>query len=372
MPMRPAPRPRSVAAAAAIAASLAAAGAADAQVFYGPPLGQPVYGSPAGAPISVATTRDDSWAERMVERGEDGKLDHDFGVVARGADTRTRLKIKNGYDYPVHIERVSTSCGCSAGEVDRKDLAPGEAAMLEISMDTKRFTRHKDSTVIVHFDRPRTAEVRIPVKMYVRTDVVLTPGGVDFGAVEKGRGAERVVNVEYAGEPGPAPWRITEVRGAGGALTAEIEETNRTAATASYRLVVTLGEDTPVGVHRKRLELITTDANSPRVPVLVEARVEDDITVRDVDLNLAAGQTKEFNVVLRGRAPFRIAGLTAGPSSPLNFQMKLPETTRNIHIVRMAFTAPSEAGTYEETFTVDVEGRDDPVTFRVKGRIAGS
>ena len=56
-----------------------------------------------------ANAQDYQWAQQMFE-----KLDHDFGVVARGADARYRLKITNKYKQPVHIASVTTTCGCTA------------------------------------------------------------------------------------------------------------------------------------------------------------------------------------------------------------------------------------------------------------------
>ena len=354
---------------AAFAVLLGAAGPAEAQLF----VPQPGFGTPiaGGAPVQVVTTRDDSWAEGLFEKAPDGRLARDFGVVARGADTRTRVRVRNNLDTTVRVASVTTSCGCSAGAWEgEKTLAPGDAAVLEISMDTKRFIKAKDSNVIIRFDLPQTAEVRIPVKMYVRTDVVLTPGGVDFGAVDKGAGASRTVEIAYAGYAG---WAVKEVRGADGVLASDLAETGRTAGSANYRLTVTLADDAPVGPVRARLLLVTTDTKNPYVPVLVEGRVEDDITVRDVELGtLAGGQTRQFNVVLRGKKPFKIAALEAdGPGDP--FKMKLPDadTERTVHVLPMIFEAPRTEGVYSETFTVTVDGRDDPVTFSARGRIVG-
>src|SRR5258708_6924430 len=104
------------------------------------------------------------------------KLEHDFGVVARGADTRYRLKITNKYQPAVHIAEVKTSCGCTAAKPSKDLLASLETAYIEITMDTKKFQQQKDSSVTVVIDQPQYAEVRIPIKAYIRPDVVLTPG----------------------------------------------------------------------------------------------------------------------------------------------------------------------------------------------------
>ena len=377
MPRPQAPRPRAAFAAPAVFAGLAVSGfavlaavpAASAQ-NYVPGYGTPLGGGVSPGPSQVVTTRDDSWAEALFEKSKAGTLARDFGVVARGAETTDRVVVTNTLDVPVHVADVRTSCGCSSGEwLGDKTLQPGEEGVLKIGMDTKRYSGAKDSNVIVTLDAPRFAEVRIPVKMYARTDVVLTPGSVDFGRVEKGAGATRTVKIAYAGFAG---WTVKEVQTANGSrLKTELKETGRTAGTANYDLTVTLPADTPVGPFRQRLRLVTADVKNPFVPVLVEGAVEDDIAVADVQLgSVRAGGTQMFNVVLRGKKPFKIVGMECDAPDG-RFKMKLPDAERTVHVVRMAFEPPADAepGVVAETFTVTVDGRDDPVTFKAKGRV---
>jgi hypothetical protein len=110
----------------------------------------------AGA--SPAHAQDLTWAQKMFD-----KLSHDFGVVARGADVSYRFKVTNLYRDTVRISNVRSTCGCSAATPTKTTLASRESAYIEVTMDTRRFTRQKDSNLIVTFDAPLYAEVRIPV-----------------------------------------------------------------------------------------------------------------------------------------------------------------------------------------------------------------
>src|SRR5581483_9889181 len=144
-----------------------------------------------------------NWAQKMFERQE-----INFGKVATGSQCTTRLKVRNIYKEPVFIDNVRTSCGCSAAKPSAKVIPSGEEAYIEISMDTVRFQHQKDSAALITLSEPThnlITEVRIPLHVYIRTDVVFTPGSVNFGAVEQGAGAERRVHIEYAGRP---DWRI--------------------------------------------------------------------------------------------------------------------------------------------------------------------
>ena len=123
----------------------------------------------------------------------------DFGVIATGSDARQWVRIKNVYPHAVHISNVRTTCGCSAAEPEKTDLKPGEETAVEVTMNTVKFRRRKDSNVIVTFDRPQRAEVRVPITAYIRTDVVFEPGAAACGSIEAGQAATRTITVAYAG-----------------------------------------------------------------------------------------------------------------------------------------------------------------------------
>lgn len=306
------------------------------------------------------------WAEKMFESQK-----VDFGVVARGADAVRRLKLKNIYKETVHISNVRTTCGCSAAEPSQTTLESRDEAYIQISMDTRKFTRRKDSNVIVTIDAPYYAEVRIPVTAYIRTDVVLTPGRANFGPVEIGTGAQRKLTVSYAGR---ANWSIQSVESKNPHVKAQAVETARSDGRVTYDLVVELDKSAPVGKLREQITLITDDSNSPRVPVLVEATVEPDITVTPAKVSLGLlipGQEKRVSVVLRGRRPFAIEKIEADSDTGA-FRVRLPKDKRIVHVLPLTVTPPGDPGSFSESFTVTIADRDQPVTFEASGKIVAS
>ena len=151
----------------------------------------------------LVVAQESDWAVKMFE-----KTTHDFGVVARGSDTVYRLKLKNIYQQDVHISEVSTTCGCSAGKPGKETLKSLEETYVEITMDTRKFIRRKDSNVIVTFDRPVYGRVQIPITAYIRTDVVIEPGSAQFGTVDREENNEKTLKVSYAGRQ---DWQIKKV-----------------------------------------------------------------------------------------------------------------------------------------------------------------
>jgi Protein of unknown function (DUF1573) len=314
---------------------------------------------------TAAGAQERSWAERVFE-----KLDHDFGVVARGSDAKYRLKMVNPHPDPVHVSGIGLQCVCAQARVSHETLAPGETGYLEISFDTRKFKHNKDTTITVHFDRPVFASVRIPVKAYIRTDVVLTPGSVDFGSAAAGSSTERKIGIAYAGRPN---WNITRVISKSKHIETKLQETGRNGGAVSYDLVVTLAASTPVGEIREQLLLVTDDPANPQIPLLVEGRVEADYSV-NLELadfgNLAPGARKTVNVVVRGRKPFTIEKIESESTAGM-FEVRLPKEPRSIQILPFTIIAPMKPGTILEEFTLTIPGAPHPLTFKAQCKVVG-
>ncbi len=311
-----------------------------------------------------------TWAQKMFDHQK-----IDFGVIARGSEAVFRLKITNLYKENVHISNVRTTCGCSAASPDRTTLKSHESAYIKVTMDTQKFSRRKDSNVIVTFDRPLYAEVRIPITSYIRPDVVLDPGSVEFGDVIYGSTSVKELEVRYAGR---GDWQIRSIENSNEHLDVRFVETERTqnlsTARVHYKLQVSLKATAPVGQFREQIYLITDDDGNPRVPLLVEAKVTSDMTITPEVIALgsvAPGDVKTFNVVLRGKKPFSIDKVEC-TSRKYEFNAKVPGSASPVQVLPMTITMPTRQGDFSEIFAVSIAGRPAPVHFRAYGQVVGN
>jgi len=335
-------------------------------------LGQTTFGYAALLLIVQSTafsqpseTAQKNWAERLFE-----KTSHDFGDVARGSNASYRFKIKNIYRDPVHILDVRTSCGCTAGKPSKDTFKALEEGFVEVTMDTKKFIRQKNSNLIITFDAPLRGEVTLPISAYIRTDVVLKPGGATFGVIPNGEKKQRKIAISYAGRD---DWTIRGVRTRSKFITATVNETSRSAGRAEFELVVTLKENAPIGSLREQIFLETDDQDSPSVPVLVEATVEPDIVVTPKAIpvgSLRAGQMKTFNVVVRGKESFIVDRVESNASESA-FQIRLPKKQAKLHILYLRVKAPERTGKLDEEFSIHIAGQRAPIKFRATGRVIG-
>ena len=318
------------------------------------------------ASTTTLQAQDAQWAEKMFST-----LNHDFGTVAKGADTRYRVKITNKYEQQVHIRDVKTSCGCTSAKPSQDTLASLETAYIEIVMDTRKFSNQKDSAVTVVFDAPQYAEVRIPIRAYIRTDVVLTPGSIEFGSVPKGSRAERSLSITHSGR---GNWAIKKVLSSNNpALNIKVIEAGRDAVQVRYDMTVDVKPDAPIGEIREQFTLVTDDPINPNIPVLIEASVEPEYVVTPGVLNfgiLTPGQERTVNLVVKGQKPFSIQKIESEKTAG-TFKVSLPQRPQKVHVLPLTVTAPDSAGTVEDLFTLTIDGTDQTIQFKAYGKVAG-
>lgn len=304
------------------------------------------------------------WASELFETKK-----IDFGVIATGSETLQVVRVRNTTETTVRIAGTSTSCACAHAEPPAQSvLQPGEETTIDVSMNTRQFKQRKDSNLIVRFDAPRYAEVRIPITAYIRTDVVFNPGRVQFGKREFGEGGAVTVQIAYAGR---SDWTIEDVKINHKRLTATLKETQRRAGRVDYALTMTLDPLTRPGRVRDLVTLVTDDSRNPHVPLMVEGTVVPDISITPETVQirpLAPGQTTTVRVVLKGRKPFLIEDIDCESLSDC-FKVRLKDTPNVLHIVDLEFSAPQKPGQFREDMIVKVAGREEPLRFQVSGRI---
>ena len=281
----------------------------------------------------ASSARSQEWARAMFDR-----TTCDFGTVARGAKVEHRFVVENIYQEDARIASVSSSCGCTALQISKRDLKTWEKAEIVAELDTRGFSGRKDSTITVLFDRPFAAEVQLHVHAYIRSDIVVQPGAIQFGSVSQGTAAKQDVVVTYAGRD---DWRIAKVECANPHIEARAVETGRTPGQASYSLSVKLKENAPAGYIRDQLVLVTNDLDgwAARVPVSVEGVIVPALTIRPSPLSMGAaeaGQPLTKNLVIQGKTPFRIVAVY---SSDDRFQCKVSGDAKTVHVLPVTFSA---------------------------------
>src|SRR3954447_14180870 len=126
---------------------------------------------PAGAQDWIAT----AFPERSF----------DFGTVARGSKVLHTFKLLNRTNQDIHIADWRTKCGCTEVRVGAREIPPGTQTVIEAIVDTTKFQGYKASGLTLVLQKPSFLEIDLDLTCFIRGDVMLSPGAIDFGLVSR-------------------------------------------------------------------------------------------------------------------------------------------------------------------------------------------
>jgi len=292
------------------------------------------------------------WAEKMFET-----TSHDFGTIARGSKAEYEFVLTNLYLKDVHIAGVRASCGCTDVSIKKPWLKTYEQGAIVASVNSRSFLGHQKATITVTFDQPAPATVQLRATVYVQPDVLVEPGSVELGDLERGISVEKTVAVSSTRR---SDWKILDVTSTNTHVSGKVVETARQGNRVAYELRVSLDADAPPGYFDDHLMLITNDTQSSQIPVLVRGRVLSPVTASPSSLFLGVvppGEERTRKVVVRGRKPFRIVSITAECDC---FKLSPPgdAAPKPVHLIPVTFTASEKAGPITEKirFETDLDG----------------
>lgn len=297
--------------------------------------------------FSSAPAMAEAWVAKMFSERE-----HNFGQVARGADTVYRFNAKNIYKEDIELLSVRTSCGCTSPTIEKKILKTGEIGYVTASFNTRTFTGLHGATLTVEVawsDKGvrRRAETQLRVNGEILGDVVFTPGAVKFDSVDQGKISEQRVGVAYAGR---SDWKIVDVRGASNDLEVELMQKQRSGGRVAYDLLVRLKDSAPAGYFNEQLMLVTNDDQNKRIPIHISGRVVPEISVAPEPLllgHVARGGQISKKVIVRGKKPFRILSVQSDDEECFHF--KNDDQPRERHVVEIMFDAKKDVGAIVQT-----------------------
>jgi hypothetical protein len=289
---------------------------------------------------------------------------YDFGTVARGSQVRHAFPLVNRTDQEIRIVDWRTKCGCTDVRVGAKTIPPGTQTSIEATLDTSKFLGFKPSGLTLIFDRPAFVEVDLNLTCFIRGDIVMSPGQVDFGIVRRAKSAIAAsLTLTYAG--GRSDWEVTRMKTQTSRIKAELRELNRAAdGQINYSLTATLQPGVPTGYFKDEITLITNDQTGPTIPVSVVGTIQSAVAVSPSIINFGGvrpGQTVSKTVLVRSSQPFSITKLAASQDA---LHLEEGETgARPVHQLKLSLKAPEQIGPHHATVTIETDIKDEPAAL---------
>lgn len=96
---------------------------------------------------------------------------YDFGTINEGDTVSRNFKFKNEGEFPLIINNIQASCGCTTPEWPKNPIAPGEEGSIKVLFNSlgKRGTQNKTVTVFANTD-PASTELAFRVMVNPRAD----------------------------------------------------------------------------------------------------------------------------------------------------------------------------------------------------------
>lgn len=303
--------------------------------------------------VSAGIHASSSWADGLFN-----ELSKDFGIVSRGATLVQSFRLKNDSGQPVGISGVRVSCGCVSASALKTFLQPGEETAVVARMDTTRFRGVKTVTIYVHFNKPKSEEVRLWIKANARDDFSLSPEKLDLGVIKQGQSAQATSKVTFHGQPDLI---VGEVHPESNYLVCKIRETSRSDNESTYELIVSLQKDVPPGVWFSDVWIRTDSTQIPQVRVPVSLTVEAPLnaTPGQIQLGKIQGESEiQRRMVIRGLTPFHISKIE-GVGGNVNLPNP-PKGAKSVHVLTLS-VQPDSKGKVPTAVRIHTDAKDQPI-----------
>jgi len=304
-----------------------------------------------------SSARAQSWAESVLpERA------FDAGTVARGSKVRHTFRLVNRLDQEVRIADWRTKCGCTEVRVGARVIPPGTQTTIEAVIDTTKFLGYKPSGLTLVLDQPSYAEVDLNLSCFIRGDLSLNPGVVDFGIVTRSSASKPAVTLNLTYTGGQANWGITRMQTRSSRVSAKLQEQGRSGnGQVQYLLTANFDPADVTGFFKDEITLFTNDPGAQPIPIAVSAVVQSSVTVSPSPLVL--GQVKPGTVVkkvlfVRSSQPFKVASIKSNKDD-LTAET-VAEGARPVHTVNLSFKVPTQPGPYNASVEIATDLKDEP------------
>jgi hypothetical protein len=107
-----------------------------------------------------------------------------FGRIYQGEKVVHTFRFQNAGDAPLNIEKVRTSCGCTAALLSSEVIAPGEKGEVGTTFDSVRFRGDVIKTIYLYTDDPLKPVIQLFLRGSVKPEIVQDPERVELGLLQ--------------------------------------------------------------------------------------------------------------------------------------------------------------------------------------------
>ncbi|NIQ97812.1 MAG: DUF1573 domain-containing protein [Desulfuromonadales bacterium] len=123
----------------------------------------------------------------------------DFGRIFQGDTVRHAFEFTNTGDATLNVDKVRTSCGCTAALVSSRAIAPGDGGKISVTFDSTRFRGNVKKTVYLYTDDPAQAVTTFTLQGTIEPEIAYRPDRLTLGPVAAGESVADTVTLTNQG-----------------------------------------------------------------------------------------------------------------------------------------------------------------------------
>ncbi|MGA1867865.1 MAG: DUF1573 domain-containing protein [bacterium] len=123
-----------------------------------------------------------------------------FGEIHQNQEVDHIFTFQNTGDQVLTIDKVQTSCGCTAAVLSEKSIKQGESGEIKIRFNSGLSQGSQKKTIYVRSNDPAEPVVQLVIEAYVKVDFEVSPPRVYFNQIKKGQTATKEVILKNTGE----------------------------------------------------------------------------------------------------------------------------------------------------------------------------
>lgn len=106
----------------------------------------------------------------------EGGNTYNWGKVNyKNSPVKAKIKLKNVGNETLKISEVKPGCGCTAAPLDKYDIAPGDFATLDVSLNISTYTGETVKSIRISSNDPQNGDTYLFIKADVYRPIVVMP-----------------------------------------------------------------------------------------------------------------------------------------------------------------------------------------------------
>jgi hypothetical protein len=105
---------------------------------------------------------------------------HHFGTILKGQKVKHIFEIENITPKTIQIDRVETSCGCTAALISSKTLKPKQRAKITAEFDSENFQGYQEKSIHVYERHSKEPLVMLKIQVNIAVEIDVIPSYMVF------------------------------------------------------------------------------------------------------------------------------------------------------------------------------------------------